>query len=102
MPAIPRTSERTGSPGRRSPARPGPARSHAKPPARADGGPFRKSRKGLQRAEYLFRAGDVEAGARLDGERLDHAVLDDHGIALRPDAEAALGDRKSTRLNSSH
>src|SRR5256885_619898 len=42
-----------------------------------------------QPLEQILRAGNVDlAGRVLDVERLHHAVLDDHGIALRARAKA--------------
>ena len=46
----------------------------------------------LQRLQQIIRARHLGlAGGILDVERLDHAVIDHHGVALRAHAEAAFG-----------
>src|SRR5262245_21369168 len=55
----------------------------------------------LEPLEQILRAGDVGlAGRILDVERLHHAVVDHHGVALRACAEAAFAeiDRQADRL----
>jgi len=60
------------------------------PPPRG-GGPSRSCRFGSERLENGFRARHVELARLLHRERLDHAVVHDHGVALRAHAHAVRG-----------
>src|SRR5690349_9672888 len=50
----------------------------------------RLSAAGSELGEQIVRRGDLEFAGLLDVQRLHHAVLDDHGVALRAHAHAEL------------